>query len=300
MKHDRPDVRLALIFGALWATEEALTGLLLHRYGLGQLVWMRFALHLLLVLLIWGRTRPAALLRTRRPGLHLIRAAALVAMPVCWTLGVRRGLPAATLMSVFWLAPLIILAMARLTLRERVAPRLWVATALASVGVFVLTGPHRLPAVVLLVYPIGMALSFSVFLVLTRVLRHEPEPVGLVYVGLGVCALLAPAVAGSWIAPRPLDLLLTGAVALVGIGALLAMGRLVAGSRLSRSAPMAYLQIPFAMGLGWSLGRDAPGWHGGAGLAVVLLSVLLAWRHAASLAGEPAEDPAHVRLETRP
>lgn len=299
MKHDRPDVRYALLFGALWAAEEALTGLLLPRYGLGQIVWMRFAIHLLLVLLIWGRTERGSLLRTRRPVLHLVRAAALVAMPACWALGMRRGLPAATLMSVFWLAPLLILAMARVTLREQVAPRVWAATALASVGVFVLTGPHRLPETALLVYPIGMALSFSVFLVLTRVLRAEPEPVGLTYLGLGVCVLLAPAVAGSWITPRPLDLLVTGAVALVGIGALLAMGRLVGGSRLSRSAPMAYLQIPFAMGLGWWLGPDAPGWHGGAGLAVVLLSVLLAWRHAASGVGGAAVDSAHARLESR-
>lgn len=299
MKHDRPDVRYALVFGALWAAEEALTGLLLPRYGLGQVVWMRFVFHLLLVLLIWGRTDLGSLVRTRRPVLHLARAMVLVAMPACWALGMRRGLPAATLMSVFWLAPLLILAMARLTLRERIAPKVWVVTALASIGVFVMTGPHRLPEATLLVYPMGMALSFSVFLVLTRVLRDDPEPVGLMYLGLGVCVLLAPVLPGSWTTPRPFDLLVTGAIALAGIGALLAMGRLVSGSRLSRSAPMAYLQIPFAMGLGWWLGREAPGWHGGAGLAVVLLSVLLAWRHAATVAGEPLADSAHARLESR-
>jgi drug/metabolite transporter (DMT)-like permease len=106
-------------------------------------------------------------------------------------------------------------------------------------------------------------------------------------------------VAGSWTTPRPQDLLVIAAVALVGIGALLAMGRLVSGSRLSRSAPMAYLQIPFAMGLGWWLGPEAPGWHGGAGLLVVLLSVLLAWRHAAMVAGEIPADPVRASLESR-
>ncbi|TXC66093.1 DMT family transporter [Piscinibacter aquaticus] len=299
MNHDRPDVRHALLFGALWAAEEALTGLLLARYGLAQIVWMRFATHLLIVWLIWGRMQPASLLRTRRPLMHLVRAAALVAMPACWALGMRRGLPPATLMSVFWLAPVLILAMARLLLRERVVPRVWGATALASIGVFVVTGPHRLPDTMLLIYPLGMAMSFSVFLVLTRMLRHEPEPVALTYLGLGVCVLLAPFAAVGWTAPRPTHLLVVGAIALVGIGALLAMGRLVAVSRLSRSAPMAYLQIPFAMALGWWLGVHAPGWEGYAGLAVVLLSVLLAWSHAGAEAGEGAVETAPARLESR-
>lgn len=300
MNADRPDVRYALVFGALWAAEEALTGLLLPRYGLAQVVWMRFAFHVLLVLLIWGRGDLASLLRSGRPWLQVARGLALVAMPACWALGVRKGLPPATLMSVFWLAPLLILAMAQLLLGERAAPRVWVATVLASVGVFVMTGPHRLPGVALLVFPVGMALSFAVFLVLTRVLRDEPEPVSLLYLGLAVCLLLAPTLPASWTMPRPVDLLVACAISLVGIGALLAMGRLVSGSRLSRSAPMAYLQIPFAMGIGWWLGQHQPGWHSGAGLAVVLLSVLLACRHVAQVVVvEPLANSGHARLESR-
>ena len=33
-------------------------------------------------------------------------------MPACWVMGVHRGLSPATLMSVFWLSPLMILALA--------------------------------------------------------------------------------------------------------------------------------------------------------------------------------------------
>ncbi len=299
MRVDRTALGYALAFGALWAAEEALTGLLLGRYGLAQVVWMRFALHLLIVAALWGRFGFAGLLRTRRKGLHIVRSLALVAMPACWMLGARRGLSPATLMSVFWLAPLVILAMARLILGERVSARAWLGTALASIGVFVMTGPHQVPGAALLVFPAGMALAFGVFLVLTRVLRDEPEPLALFYLGLGVCAALAPLAAMSWVMPRRVDLALWFAIALMGIGALLAMGRLVARSRLSRTAPMAYLQIPFAMGIGWSLGQHQAGWHSAAGMAVLLLSVLLAARRRVPPPGEPGFDSSHLPLVSR-
>ena len=81
MKSERPDVRYAIGFGALWAAEEALTGLLMPRYSLAQIVWMRFVFHVLLVLLIWGRSDVTTLFRTRHPWLHGARAMALLAMP---------------------------------------------------------------------------------------------------------------------------------------------------------------------------------------------------------------------------
>lgn len=299
MTTDRPDVRYAFGFGALWAAEEALTGLLMPRYGLAQVVWMRFVFHTLLVLLIWGRGDMAALFRTRRPWLHAARAVALLAMPACWALGTRQGLAPATLMSVFWLAPLLILAIARLALGERASRKVWVATTLASVGVFVMTGPHELPAVGLFAFPIGMACAFSVFLVLTRVLRDEPEQVGMMYLGITISLLLLPLMPRSWVMPQALDLAVVLVIALVSLGALLAMGRLTSASRLSRSAPMAYLQIPFAMGIGWSLGSHQPDWRSNAGLLVVLLSVLLAWRCAARVGEEPAGGSALVRPESR-
>jgi drug/metabolite transporter (DMT)-like permease len=99
--------------------------------------------------------------------------------------------------------------------------------------------------------------------------------------------------------PRAPDLLVVFAIAFVSLGALLAMGRLTSASRLSRSAPMAYLQIPFAMGIGWSFDQQLPDWRSSGGLLVVLLSVLLAWRWAARVAHEPAHDSGLIRLESR-
>lgn len=299
MKSERPDVRYAIGFGALWAAEEALTGLLMPRYSLAQIVWMRFVFHVLLVLLIWGRSDVTTLFRTRHPWLHGARAMALLAMPACWALGARQGLAPATLMSVFWLAPLLILAMARVALRERVSRKVWVASTLASVGVFVMTGPHVSPDAALLAFPVGMALAFSVFLVLTRVLRGEPEQVGMMYLGATISLVLLPLMPGAWVMPRAPDLLVVFAIAFVSLGALLAMGRLTSASRLSRSAPMAYLQIPFAMGIGWSFDQQLPDWRSSGGLLVVLLSVLLAWRWAARVAHEPAHDSGLIRLESR-
>ena len=85
-------VRLTIIFVALWAAEEALTGVLLQRYGLAQVVCLRFALHLALLWMLFGRGNGPSLWRTRRPVSQLFRAAMMVGMPACWSLGVARGL----------------------------------------------------------------------------------------------------------------------------------------------------------------------------------------------------------------
>jgi drug/metabolite transporter (DMT)-like permease len=278
MNPAKQDIRPVLAFVALWAAEEALTALVFGRIGLVQIVWTRFLLHLLLLLALFGWRDAASLWRTRRPARQLARAATMVGMPLCWQMGMQRGLSPATLMSVFWLAPLLILALATLCLKERASRRLWLATALACGGVFVLTGPHAVERPLLLVFPLGMALCFSLYMVLTRALRDEPARTNLFYTGLGVCLLLAPLLPARWVPPSAFDLAVLAGVATLGLGALAALERMTASAPVSRSAPLVYLQIPFALGIGWSLEQYDPSLRMVGGLLLVLLLVGYAFR----------------------
>lgn len=277
MKHDRHGMLLTTAFVALWAAEEALTGLLMGRYGLDQIVWMRFVWHVLLLCLLFGRRDPAALWRTRRPLFQLSRAALMVGMPACWIMGLHRGLSPSVLMSVFWLAPLMILALARLFLGERASPPVWLAALLACGGVFALTGPHTVPHPLLLVFPLGMAMCFSLYVVMTRALRRERTRTNLFYTGLGVCLMLAPLMPSGWVTPTPLDLGTVGVVALLGLGGLFALERLTAAAPVSRTAPLVYLQIPFALGFAWALDLHDPSLRTLAMLLFTVAVVLGVW-----------------------
>ncbi|NIM40829.1 MAG: hypothetical protein GTN84_07730 [Hydrogenophaga sp.] len=275
---DRHGLMLTTAFVALWAAEEALTGLLMGRYGLDQIVWMRFVWHIVLLYLLFGRREPALLWRTQRPLFQLARAAMMVGMPACWIMGLHRGLSPAVLMSVFWIAPLMILALARLFLGERASPTVWLAALLACAGVFALTGPHALPQPLLLVFPLGMAMCFSLYVVMTRALRRERTRTNLFYTGLGVCLALAPLVPSGWVTPTPLDVGLVGAVALLGLGGLFALERLTAAAPVSRTAPLVYLQIPFALGFAWALELHDPSLRTLAGVLFTVVVVLYVWR----------------------
>jgi drug/metabolite transporter (DMT)-like permease len=302
MSHARPDLRWVVAFVSLWAAEEALTALVLGRYGLAQVVWLRFAMHLVLLTAIFVGRDVVSLVRTRRPFLQLTRGSMMVLMPACWLLGVEGGMPPSTVMSLFWLAPLMILVLARLALGESASPRLWMATAAACGGVFALTGPHPMPRFDLLVFPIGMALSFSAFVVMSRALRDEAPQANLFYIGLPVVLILAPLMPAQWVTPTPADLLIQAGIAVLGLGGLVALQRLTTLSRVTDAAPLAYLQIPFAVAIGWSIEERDPALRTLFGLAVIVAVAWYAWHHAARAVAVSslASETGHGNLDTRP
>ena len=100
-----------------------------------------------------------------------------------------------------------------------------------------------------------MALSFSLYVVMTRSLRSEGTRTNLFYTALGVFVLLSPLMPGVWIAPPLHDLAVMTGVGLLGWLGLWALDRLAAAAPVSVAAPLACLQLPFALAL-------AGAWHG--------------------------------------
>ncbi|MEO8152054.1 MAG: DMT family transporter [Rhizobacter sp.] len=297
MNDSRRSMQLMMAFVALWAAEEALTALVIGRYGLVEVVWWRFVLHLALMAVLWGPRQAATLWRTRRPVFQMARAAMMVGMPICWALGVRSGVKPDLLMSVFWLSPLIILGLAHLFMHERVSRKVWLAAVGACVGVFALTGPHAMPHWPLLVFPLGMAMCFGLYVVMTRSLRTEHVGTNLFYTGLGVSLMLTPLLPQSWVTPSAPDLVVLAGVALLGLGALFALERLAAIGPVSDSAPLAYLQIPFAMGIAWSLEQYDPTLRTLIGMLAIGAAALYVWRHAPRRVAQMASDTGHGGLD---
>jgi len=267
---------LVLALALMWAAEEALLARVLGRQPVAQAVWLRFMFHVIALFALWGWRDPASLWRTRRPVSQLARSLCLVAMPVFWLLGLQAGGDVPTMLSVFWLAPMLILLFARWWLGERASPGLWLATAIGSIGACVLLAPATFPSLRLLVHPLGMAAAFSAYVVMTASLRGESTRANLFYAGFGACLALAPLMPWVWVTPALTDLLILAAVALLGLGGLLALQRLVACGPLLPSLPLLYLQLPFAVGMAWSAG-SAPLWHTWLGSTLICTAAAAAW-----------------------
>ena len=101
-----------------------------------------------------------------------------------------------------------------------------------------------------LLLPFVMAITFAAYVVMTRVLRTEPGHVNLFYTALGVFLALSPFIPAVWIMPNGQDLLVLTGIGLIGYLALFALDRMAAAAPVSISAPLAYLQLPFALTAG--------------------------------------------------
>jgi drug/metabolite transporter (DMT)-like permease len=253
---------LAMVaFVALWAALDAVASRLHGHYSPYQVVWTRYAVHLAFMVAVWGWRDPASLWRTRRPVFQWSRSMLMLGMPASWAIAMSAGVASGTLMSIFWLSPLLILALARAFLGERASASVWLICGVACAGALMLTVPGPLPSPSLLVFPLGMALTFSLYVVMTRSLRSETSRANLFYTALGVFVVLTPWMPHVWVAPSAHDMVVFTGVGLLGYLGLFALDYFAAAAPVSVAAPLAYLQLVFALVIAWGLGsqRPAPG-----------------------------------------
>jgi drug/metabolite transporter (DMT)-like permease len=203
-------------------------------------------------------------------------------------------------MVVFGLSPLLILAMACAFGGERAHPAAWIAAAVGYCGVLLLHPPTRPGSLALLVFPLGMALSFSLYVVMTRSLRHETMRANLFYTALGVLLVLTPVMPAEWAMPSAGDALVLAGVGVLGFFTLYALDRAVHAAPVSVVAPLIYLQLPAFLGLlfvagsggNWSLRRAA--------LASLLIAVAAVYLWARESRQRTTDDEAHSALRNVP
>jgi drug/metabolite transporter (DMT)-like permease len=268
---------LMATFVAAWAAVEALAARVLREYSPYQVVFTRYVVHLALLLAVFGWRDPGALWRTRRPVYQLARSLLMLAMPASWIVATQVGIAPGTIASIFWLSPLLILGFARLVLDERPAPALWIATGVACAGAVVASRPGPPPEAARLLLPAAMAASFSLYVAMTRSLRSETTRANLFYTALGVTLALAAVMPRLWITPSPRDLLVMTGVGALGLVALWALDRMAAAAPVSKSAPLACLQLGFAFAIEVALRRARPDVPLAVALSAVALAALYAW-----------------------
>ena len=268
---------LAIAFVVGWTVVELIAAGVLARVSPFQVVWTRYVVHLVLMLLVFGWRRPARLWRSRRPAYQLLRSLLMVGMPASWIFAMQAGVDAGLLMAIFWLSPLIVLALARIMLAEVAPAGVWIAALIGWAGAFLVLGHNALPAApMLLLLPLAMAACFSLYVVMTRSLRDEETRANLFYSAGGVALFLTPFMPAVWATPAAGDLLVMSAVGVLGFLSLLALDRMAAAAPVSRTAPMLYLQVPTTIVLLLGSGDGAITWRIAAGLLLIVFAACYA------------------------
>ena len=191
-------------------------------------VWARYAVHLLFMVIVLGPHYKTRLIRTSNLKLQILRSMTMLGMPVCFILAVQQ-MPTNDVWSVYWLSPLIALALSTWILREPAGLIRWVAAIVGLVGTLFIVQPDAGIFSMASVLAFGMGFCISLHLMLSRVLREDHPLASLFYTALWVFVVLSFFLPILWHMPslRSLvGLVLIGLIGMVGLFALARSGEL--------------------------------------------------------------------------
>jgi drug/metabolite transporter (DMT)-like permease len=278
----------AAISGLLWAVIEIDLGGLLHTGSMIEVVWWRYAVHLLLIGAVWGFSRPQAVVYTNKPVFHLTRSMLMFIMPGAYVVGLHAGVSPDFMASVFWTSPAVIMLLSWWWLDERPSG-LWFALSLVGAFASVLIYGHiRPPSLLSLVCAAAMHLSFVFYVLMTRALRKERTEANLFYTALGpfaACGLLMPF---FWVTPDLHDALIMTAVGVLGFFALYALDFVCHTEPAPAGALGFFAQVPVTVALTYLSHGVRLGGRAVTGTLALLAILLLAWLLASRSLSRPS------------
>ena len=269
-------VGAVLCFTLLDTTVKALA----ERYPVPLLVWARYAVQLLMVLLWLLPQLGLRLFRTRRIRLHIVRGAILPLSSLCF-FSALKYLPLAEATAINYGTPVLVIVLAVLFLGERMTPPR-IALVLAGItGMLLIVRPGSEVFQGAALYALGASALYGTFQILTRTLADEDSRVLLFYPAL-VGTLLMTALLpwfGVEVDMPWADVALVAVMGLLGtIGHFLFI---LAFQRAPASAltPFTYVHLIWATLAGWVFFGNFPDSWTLAGMAVIGGSGLLIALH---------------------
>ena len=276
--HYVPTSAVLLILGSVlcFTLLDTITKFTTRLYPVPVLVWARYLVQFVAMLVWLGPSMRLSLLGTRRLRLQLVRGALVLASSLLFVSALR-DLPLADATAINYSTPVLVVLLAVVVLHERMtrARVAFVVAGLAGMLLIVQPGSDVFHGATL--FAVSAACCYALYQILTRMLAGENPHVLLFYPALlGTVVMSALAPAFDWPAHMPWQ-----HVVLIVMGGLLGtMGHflfILAFRHAPASAltPFTYMQLVWATLLGWLAYGEFPDAYTIAGMAVIALSGLL-------------------------
>ena len=261
-----------LCFALLDATAKHLS----QTYPVPMLVWARYTLHCLLMVVFLAPSLRWKLVKTQRPGLQIVRALMLVGT-TGFAMAAFRHLPLAETTALIFVTPLIVALLAGPFLGEKLRPLHWGASLFGFLGALLIARPGGAlnPTGIALV--LAAALCYSIYQIQTRLLSPTENTLTLLFytalVGTVSMSLAAPL---YWGGPWPdwrdgLMIMTLGLYGGAGHFLLTHAFRLAPATMLS---PFLYVQLIWASLLGGLVFDHWPDGLTFAGMAIIAAASL--------------------------
>lgn len=247
-------------------------------YDTPQIVVLRLLFALPFVLLFAHLHGGIGPLRSQRWGWHLLRAfmAAGATFGFFWALG---EIPLVLAVTISFASPLLVAALSRPFLGERVGLLRWLGVAVGFGGVLLALRPGSTAWNPAMLAVLAATLCWAVLAMTGRRIGDD-EPMGLMVLGTMPLSLLLGIVLGigSWVTPAPLDWLLFALLGLCGAGVQYCVVFAYRAARGATVAPMEYSALLWTAALGWLFWAEVPTLWTLAGAAVIIVGGLIVLR----------------------
>lgn len=240
-----------------------------------EVVWFRYAGHILFACIyfrIWSQWR---IMRTERPWMQILRGIFLLGATFLNFLALRY-LQLAETTAIMFAAPFVMTALAGPLLNEWAGPRRWAAIVVGFIGVLIVTQPGSGPLNWAVLYSVGAMLCYAFYSLMTRLMASgESHASMLLWSAAIALVILTPAVPSVWTTPPTLSvwmaLLATGLVG--GFGHWLFI-RAHDMADVPTLAPYNYTAMVWMVLLGYAVFGDVPGPSTIVGATVIICSGL--------------------------
>ena len=285
MSTDRPVLGILLMLGfcLLAPLGDAVAKLLGETLPLGQLLFVRFAVQAAMLIPMVAATGRLWRMRGRILRLTALRTLLHMGGIGCMFTALQY-LPLADAIAIAFVMPFLMLLLGKFVLDEEVGMRRLAACAVGFCGTLLVIQPSFAQVGWPALFPLGVAVLFALFMLVTRQLAKDVDPIGLQAVsGVMATAVLLPVLLiGDFAGSTPLSLVapsggewgLLAAIGVIGTGAHLLMTWSLRYAPAATLAPMQYLEIPVATMFGWLIFRDLPDGLAGVGICVTIAAGL--------------------------
>lgn len=285
MTQDNPFLGIVLMLGFCIVAPmgDAMAKLLGGQVPIGQLLFLRFLIQVILLVplmhlmnLTWRMTPRVFKYTLLRTLLHIAGIGMMFSALMY--------LPLADAIAIAFVLPFIMLLLGAWFLGEQVGKRRLWACLVGFLGTLLVVQPAFESVGFAALLPIGVAVNFAFFMLVTRKIAKDIDPVSLQAIsGVIAVALLGPLVifvpaqlstSLSWVWPASdiwMQLILLGVFGTLGH---LLMTFSLRFAPSATVAPMQYLEIPFATMIGWLIFADLPNAMATLGICITIAAGL--------------------------
>lgn len=274
---EHPKKGILFIFSAvfLFASSDALSKYLTTFYPVVMVLWVRYVVHISLMLLALRPTSFKALVTTEHPKLQIIRGLCMVNTNLMF-ISALHYIPLAEGTAIIYLSPLIVTALSAPLLGERIAPIQWIAVAIGFIGVLFIVRPSGGMFNPVALLALGAALSFSLYQIITRKLNHTDSSSTTNFIS-GLVSTLVTSLLLPFFWKTP-TLYYAVLMVILGVSALVShlwMTKAYQHAKPSTLAPFTYTQLLFAGCIGYVFFNQIPDFLGLVGMVIIVAGGLL-------------------------